>query len=361
MNILYILSAILLLGILVAAHEWGHFISARALGIAVDEFSIGFGPKLLGWKSRKHDTAFSLRLIPMGGYCAFHGEDDREGAFRDDSRAYAKQPVWKRMISVLMGPGMNFILALAVLMAYYLAAGVPSSATVEPYLSQISPGSPAAIAGLAAEDVITRVNGVDVLDGTADTLLDALRVTDGETPIALTVRRGGEERALTIDHAEWNAGENRYMIGVVISQRVLEIVRAPVSIGEALRYSWDDCVYAGGAILRALKGLVTTGEGFEDTSGPVGVISIVSEQVASGGLDTYLELLAVISINLGLMNLLPIPGLDGSRFLFMLLEAIRRKPIAPEKEAMVHLAGMVFLFGVMIVFTFRDVMRLFGE
>ena len=119
------------------------------------------------------------------------------------------------------------------------------------------------------------------------------------------------------------------------------------------------CVYASGVIVKALGALVTTGEGLDQTSGPVGVVSVVSKEVQSGGLDAFVNLLVVISINLGIMNALPIPGLDGSRFLFMLVEAIRRKPVAPEKEAMVHLAGMVFLFGVMIYFTFRDVLNLF--
>ena len=359
MNILYILLAILLLGILVAVHEWGHFISARALGIAVDEFSIGFGPKILGWKSRRHETSFSLRLIPMGGYCAFHGEDDAKGDYKDDSRAYAKQPVWKRMISVLMGPGMNFVLAFATLTIYYCAAGMVSVTAVEPYIAQVEAGSPAAEAGLMADDIITAVNGARVLDGTTDTLLSALRVQDGDTALTLTVRRGEEEVGLQIDHARWSEEAGRYLIGVTVAARVLATETQPVSFGQALGYSWDDCVYAGGVILNALKGLVTRGEGLEDTSGPVGVISIVSEQVKTGGFYAYLELMAVISINLGLMNLLPIPGLDGSRFLFMLLEAIRRKPVPAEKEATVHFIGMIFLFAVMIFFTFRDVMRLF--
>ena len=117
---------------------------------------------------------------------------------------------------------------------------------------------------------------------------------------------------------------------------------------------------ASGAILGALKDLVTTGKGFDQTSGPVGIVSVVSSEVKEGGLSAYVQLLVLISINLGLMNLLPIPGLDGSRLVFGLVEVIRGKPVPPEKEAMVHLVGMVFLFGLMIFFTYKDIMRLIG-
>ena len=131
------------------------------------------------------------------------------------------------------------------------------------------------------------------------------------------------------------------------------------SLAEAAQLTWHNCVQAGSTITNALKNLITTGEGFEQTGGPVAIIQTVTEQTQTGGLEAYINLLIVISINLGIMNLLPIPGLDGSRFLFMVVEAIRRKPIAPQKEAMVHLAGMLLLFAVMIFFTFRDVMRIF--
>ena len=122
-TVLYVLIAILLLGILVTVHEWGHFIAARITGIDVMEFSVGFGPKLCGWKSKKHDTQFSIRLIPMGGYCAFYGEDDAEGKAAADPRSYSRQSVWKRMFSVLMGPGMNFVLAFVVLVLYFWIGG----------------------------------------------------------------------------------------------------------------------------------------------------------------------------------------------------------------------------------------------
>ncbi len=358
-TLVYILLAILLLGILIAIHEFGHFLMARLTGIAVKEFSIGFGPKLLSWKSKKHETDYSLRLLPLGGYNAFYGEDDVEGKETDDPRAFGKQAVWKRMLVVLMGPGMNFILAYLVLFLWLWIGGVGVVTGVEPYVSDVTAGSPAAQAGLQSGDVITQVNGAEVLDGTTDTLLEAIGAwREGDAPLALTLRRG-EETVATSVTPFWDAEESRSRIGVMISARVQTVERQSLTMVEAAREAGAQWVYVSGAILRALKNLVTTGEGLDQTAGPVGTISIITQEVRAGGLDAFLSLLATISVNLGLMNLLPIPGLDGSRFLFLVLEAIRRKPIEPKREAVVNLVGMALLFGLMIFLTFRDVMNLF--
>ena len=351
MSILYVLIAILLLGILVVAHEFGHFIAARLTGIEVMEFSVGFGPKLLGRASKKTGTAFSLRAIPLGGFCSFYGEDDVSGKSKNDPRAYSKQAVWKRMLTVLMGPMMNFVLAFVVATVYILCVGV---ADVEPYLMDVDAGGPAYEAGLLAEDVIAEVNGVNVLDGTIETLLAAI---DGPDELTFTVLRGGETLMIPCTPF-WDEAAGQYRIGITVTSRYTGASHG-VSLLTAVGQSWDSCVYAGGVILKAVGALVTRGEGFDQTSGPVGVVSIVSQEVQAYGLDAFVNLLVVISINLGIMNLLPIPGLDGSRFLFMLVEAIRRKPVPQEKEAMIHLVGMLFLFSLMIFFTFRDVANLF--
>ena len=358
MTILYVLIAILLLGILVTVHEAGHFLAARLTGIEVMEFAIGFGPKIVGWKSKKHGTAFSLRAIPFGGYCAFYGEDDAEGKHKDDPRAYNRQKVWKRMLSVAMGPLMNMILAFVVAVVYFWIGGVSVATGVDPFIAEMAAAGPAYDAGIRDGDVILSVNGVDVLDGTVDTLLGMISgYRAGDDPLHMVIRRGNE--TIETDMTPfWDEEAGKYRVGVTIGG-TYRIERQKIGFLGSVRSSWDVCVYASGVIVKALGALVTTGEGLDQTSGPVGVVSMVSKEVQSGGLDAFVNLLVVISINLGIMNALPIPGLDGSRFLFMLVEAIRRKPVASEKEAMVHLAGMVFLFGVMIFFTFRDVLNLF--
>lgn len=356
MTVLYVLLAILLLGILIMVHEWGHFIAARLTGIEVMEFSIGFGPKLLGWKGRKHETAFSLRAIPMGGYCAFYGEDDAEGKTLDDPRAYSRQSVWKRMFTVLMGPGMNFVLAFAVLMLYFWIGGAQVPVAAHPYISQVESG-PAQEAGLQAGDVITRIDGVDVLDGTTDTLINAIAAYDGDGPMLVTVQRGDTTFDTEITPF-YDETEGKYRLGITVGA-TYDMERQRLGFLASVQNSWANCVYAGGAIFNALKDLVTTGTGLDQTAGPVGMISMISDQVQQGGFDSYINPLVVLSINLGIMNLLPIPGLDGSRFLFMVVEAIRRKPVPPRREAMVHLTGYVLLLGLMIFFTYKDVLRLF--
>ena len=356
---MYILLAILLLAILITIHEFGHFLAARAMKIDVREFSVGMGPKLIGWKSRKYETVFSIRAIPLGGFCAFYGEDDPTGASKDDPRAFAKHNVWKRLLVILMGPLMNFVLAFIVATVFYWINGVNVATGVDPYIAEVMAAGPAWSAGMKAGDVVTEVNGRDMLDGTTDTLLNTIADwKEGDEPLHMVIRRGEETYEADMTPV-WDEQENKMRIGVTIGG-VYRTEMQQVSFLEGFRYSWRLCVNASGAILRALKDLVTTGKGLDQTSGPVGIVSIVSSEVKVGGINAFTQLLVLISINLGLMNLLPIPGLDGSRLVFGLVEVIRGKPVPPEKEAMVHLVGMVFLFGLMIFFTFKDIMRLFN-
>ena len=358
---MYILLAILLLAILIVVHEWGHFVAARLMKIEVTEFSVGFGPKIIGWNSRKHETKFSVRLIPLGGYCAFFGEDDASGETKDDPRAYPKQNVWKRMFVTVMGPMMNFVLAFVVGTAFFWIWGnvVPvQPEQIDPYISEVMAAGPAKSAGLQAGDIVTEVNGKNMLDGTVDTLLGTIASwQEGDGPLQMTVKRGEETVQVAVTPVK-DESDGKMRIGVYIGGYV-RTKTVPVGFLGGFRESFAMCVDAGGAILRALKNLVTTGEGLDQTSGPVGIVSLVSSQVQAYGASAFVQLLILISINLGLMNLLPIPGLDGSRLVFCLIEVVRRKPVPPQKEAVVHLVGMVFLFGLMIFFTYKDIIRLF--
>ena len=356
---MYILLALLLLAILITVHEFGHFLAARSMKIEVREFAIGMGPKLVKWKSRKYETDFSIRAIPLGGFCAFYGEDDPTGASKDDPRAFPKQNVWKRLFVILMGPMMNFVLAFVLATVFFWANGVNVATGIDPYIAEVMAAGPAYSAGLQQGDVVTEVNGRNMLDGTMETLLDTIaNWKEGDAPLRMTIRRG-EETLETEMTPVWDEQENKMRIGVSIGG-VYRTEMQPVSFLGGIENSWRWCASASGAILGALKDLVTTGKGLDQTSGPVGIVSLVSTEVQEGGLSAFVQLLVLISINLGLMNLLPIPGLDGSRLVFGIVEVIRRKPVPPEKEAMVHLVGMVFLFGLMIFFTFKDVMKLFG-
>ena len=356
---MYIILALLLLAILITVHEFGHFLAARAMKIEVREFAIGMGPKLIGWKSMKYDTDFSIRAIPLGGFCAFYGEDDAKGISKDDPRAFPKQNVWKRLFVILMGPVMNFVLAFVVGTVFFWVNGVETITGIDPYIVDVMAAGPAYSAGIQAKDVVTEINGVNMLDGTETTLLDTIgNWKEGDAPLKMTILRG-EETVETELTPVWDEKEQKMRIGVTIGGKYRTETEPETFLG-GIKDSWDWCSYASGVMLRALKDLVTTGEGLDQTSGPVGIVSMVSTEVQEEGLRAFIRLLMVISINLGLMNLLPIPGLDGSRLVFGLVEVVRRKPVPPEKEAMVHLAGMVVLFGFMIFITFKDIMKLFG-
>ena len=362
MTILYVLLALIMLGVLIFVHEGGHFLGARWTGIPVREFAIGFGPKLKEWKSKKHETRFVLRAIPAGGYCAFYGEDDPDAEEKDDSRLMTRFPVWKRLITVLMGPGMNFILALVVAFGYYAFAGnVTGIAYGRAHISAVSAASPAQEAGLAAGDIVTYVNQKEAigLNEAGDTYLSAAIAAfqEGDDPIELTVARGDETLTLYVT-PRYSAELGGMAIGITY-QMEGEYIYSPVSVFEAMKLSGEYCLQAGGAIITSLKNLITTGEGLEDTGGPVRIIQLVTEETQSGGLLSYISLMILISVNLGLMNLLPIPGLDGSRILFLIAEGIMRRPVNRKVESYIHLGGYVLLMGLFIVLTYRDILNLF--
>ena len=258
-----------------------------------------------------------------------------------------------------MGPVMNFVLAFVVGTVFFWVNGVETITGIDPYIVDVMAAGPAYSAGIQAKDVVTEINGVNMLDGTETTLLDTIgNWKEGDAPLKMTILRG-EETVETELTPVWDEKEQKMRIGVTIGGKYRTETEPETFLG-GIKDSWDWCSYASGVMLRALKDLVTTGEGLDQTSGPVGIVSMVSTEVQEEGLRAFIRLLMVISINLGLMNLLPIPGLDGSRLVFGLVEVVRRKPVPPEKEAMVHLAGMVVLFGFMIFITFKDIMKLFG-
>ena len=352
MTILYVLLALILLGVLITVHEFGHFAASRLCGIPVKEFSIGFGPKLVQWQSKKHETIFSLRPIPLGGFCMFFGDtdDDPEGKMKDDPRNYNNAPVWKRMISVFSGPAMNFVLAFIVAVVMMSAYGLT---VTTPFVADVVAGQPAEQAGLLPGDVFVTVRGLDMTNASTMDVSNAIGDISGGEAVEMTVLRDGAEQHFTIQ-PEFNETENRYMIGITIQQGY-----ADLPAGKVVPAAWNLCKEASTVILDALGKLVTTGEGLDQTAGPVGVVQMVAEQTRQGGLEIYLYLMVIISINLGLMNLLPIPGLDGSRLVFMIIEAVRRKPVSQKVEAYIHLAGYALLMMLMLYFTFKDVLRIF--
>lgn len=347
MQILYILLAILMLGFIVTVHEFGHYIVGRLCGIGIVEFSVGMGPKLLGFRRKEID--YSLRLIPLGGYCAFLGEDSEHAA----PNAMNNQPVWKRFLTVLAGPAMNFVLAFlfcTILLSSFIRA------EYLPRISYIYENTPAVECGLQLGDIITDINGEEIsFDGAGVIKAQAAIASAGyERPIELTILRDDTEMTVSVQPravTDEATGETRLQLGIAFGGRTYRF-------GEALGRSAGYMVEFTGIMLKNLKDLVFHGTGADDVMGPVGIISFVSEQVASNTLYTIVNLIFILSLNIGIMNLLPLPALDGGRLIFLVLEGIRRKPIPPEKEGMVHAAGLGLLLMLILFITYKDIIRL---
>ena len=344
-NILYVLLAIVILGLIVTVHEFGHYLVGRLCGIGIIEFSVGFGPKLIGWE--KKDIKYSIRCIPLGGYCAFVGEDETN----DDPRAMNNQPVWKRFLTVLAGPFMNFVLAFV---CCALMLGNFMVAESFPVVKAITEDMPAAEAGVLPGDIIVQINDSAIENngrGVSE-IVTAIRAVEPGSTVHLIVERDGQQVPLdmaTTAVTDEN-GVTHGMIGIEFSTRTYNFF-------EAIRYSGEYMLATTRTMLDTLRRLFFHGEGVEQITGTVGIIAVVS-QYARDGLYEILWLIFIISLNLGIMNLLPLPALDGGRLVFLIVEAIRRKPIPPEKEGLVHGIGLALVLGLFVLLTFHDVARL---
>jgi len=331
-----------MLGVLIMVHELGHFLAARWLGIEVKEFAIGMGPKIWSRKG-KRDTLFSLRALPLGGFCIYYGDEDQE---EEDPSAYNKHPVWKRFLTVVAGPVMNFLLALVLGLTFFMAWDKP-----EPIIVGVEPDMPAAEAGLLPGDRILAIG--DVPTDRADEV-GALVLAAGSGPVEMRIGRNGEEQDIAV-MPRFQEEEQAYRMGFSYSP-----AHPQLPFGEAVVASVTFCRRAVAVTYQALADLIFRGEGTEELSGPVGIVNVIQQETRTGGLPVYLQLAILISINLGFMNLLPIPGLDGSRLIFNIVEAIRRKPLNRNVEGMIHLFGVVALLGIMLLFTYNDILHIFG-
>lgn len=340
-----IVIAIIIFSIIVIFHELGHFLLAKANNIRVNEFSLGLGPTVVGFT--KGETKYCLKALPFGGACIMEGEDEAS----DDERAFEKQSVWARMSVVFAGPLFNFIMAFVLAVVVIVISGYGTST-----IGDVAEGYSAEEAGLQAGDVITRLNGKRI--HLFKELTFYTYVHSGET-IQVTYERNGKEKVATLKPKK-DKETGRYLIGVTSS---------PYEKGNALQvlqYSFYEVKYYIDTTLTSLKLLVTGGVSVNDLSGPVGIVSSIGqtyqESQRSGALYVFLNMAIMcilLSANLGVMNLLPLPALDGGRLLFMIIEAIRGKRVDPNKEGLVHLVGLVLLLGLMVIVMFNDVRKIF--
>lgn len=343
MNVFTILAAILAIGFLVLVHELGHFLVSRAVGIPVSEFSIGFGPKLFSVKPK--ETRYSLRLLFLGGYVRFYGDETGDEESADPSKHFNRFPVWKRALVSVAGVTANVIVALLLCVLVLTTYG---DSVISPTIAEVTVDSPAQQAGLQSGDRILSVNGISIETG--DQISSAIAGV-GENPVQVIVARGEEEISFTLT-PRYDEELERTLIGISMGYEPKRF-----SLAEAVPIALDYSVFVVKETFLVLKNFVFGQGSADDVMGIVGTIGVVSQGV-SQGFDVILRYVILISLNLAIMNLLPIPGLDGCKLLFLGVEAVRRKPIPPEKEAIVTLAGMGFLLILAAILTYKDIVRL---
>ena len=340
-----IVIAVLLFGLVIFLHELGHFLTAKAFGIRVNEFALGMGPKLFSFG--KGETKYSLRLLPIGGFCAMEGEDGES----EDARAFGRQKVWKRIIVVSAGAIMNILLGFLLMLAL--------EAQQSSYLSTTISGVGSAITvseghELQSGDHITAINGYWVIDD-YDVSFALSRYSASE--MTFTVRRNGQKvqvPGVKIDYSKVTGKDDGYAFYVQGVPRTFFTV-----IGQSAKY----VVSIGRIVWAGLIDLVTGKYGLDAVTGPVGTAKIIGEAAAAGSnflesLNNLIWIMALITVNLGIFNLLPIPALDGGRLLFLIVEAIRRKPVPPKYEGWVHAVGFVLLMLFMAAVAFNDIWNL---
>ncbi|SDA75372.1 regulator of sigma E protease [Butyrivibrio sp. INlla18] len=335
-------------GILVTSHEFGHFIIAKSGGIRVNEFFVGMGPTL--WKKKKGDTLYSIKLLPIGGACVFDGMDPVEEEKESyDEHSFLNASVWRRIATLFAGPFANFIIA------YILAVVLVSfSAWNFPVINELTEDSAAQEAGMQPGDKIISVDGEKVYMAGEVTLIS--QFAEG-SPMDIIYERDGKtyETTLTPKYSE-EAG--RYYMGVYLGE--FGEIKGP----QALKYAWYEVRYYFKTTYRSLALLFKGKLSKDDVSGPVGMVKIVDDAYQetkpygiSSVILTMLSLTVLLSVNLGVMNLLPLPALDGGRLVFQFIEVIFGKKVPPEKEGFVHMIGMIALLGLMVFVLFNDITK----
>ena len=340
--VLSILGAVVVLGVLIIVHELGHYGVARALGFRVDEFAVGFGPRILS--TRKNGILYSLRAFPLGGFCRFHGDEQDQ---REDPTSFNAQKAWKRFLVILAGSAMNIAFAYILATVTLLSFG-DYAATVE----TVNEGSPAEAAGMRPGDVIVSVNGKRaVFDFSA---LGEIQKADPEKGVDIVVKRGGEYVALHPKNL-YDEARRKNQIGITINYEN----RRSFAVGEALVTAGDFLGYSARTLLNFFANIFNTPNLQEQVMGPVGTISVIGEAVRTGW-ESIFRLTFYLSLNLGIFNLLPFPGLDGARLIFLLIEIVFKKPVPREKEGLVHLIGLGVLMAFVLYLAIGDVGRLIG-
>lgn len=359
-----IIAFIAILSILVLIHELGHFLVAKKLGIKVEEFGFGFPPRV--WGVKKGETIYSINLLPVGGFVKLYGEDDAGGgklkvksdksnsnsSDGDIKRAFYARPLWQRITVVVAGVVMNFILAVVIISFLFASQGVPLPSK-NIIVSEIAPNSPAARAGIQKGDKLIKFNDLSI-NKTDDFILETKKNLGKE--VGLTILRDSKEVKVVLK-PRLNAPKGQGAIGVSITNievKKYSVLEAPIyGTYEAMKFSWMILGGLGTMVRDAATGHIKP----ETVAGPIGVAQLTGEAVRAGWF-AVLWFTALLSLNLAVLNIMPIPALDGGRFFFMLIELVFRRKVSPKYEAMAHGVGLVLLLGLMALITLVDVSRL---
>lgn len=356
---LYIIIGILIFGVLIATHELGHFLTAKLLGVKVNEFSIGMGPAV--FSREKGETLYSLRVLPIGGYCAMEGEDDDSA----DPRSFGRASGWRKILILCAGATMNFLTGIVILAVLLCQL----SSIAMPVVSGFLEGYGLEDCGLQAGDIVLSVNGQRMFSLYGqDRMLSALNAAGDE--VDFVISRGGER--ITLNDVYMPRQQRVEEDGTTTNLRGISKSYAAYNagFGERLVYSWYSAVDMVEVVWTSLGTLISGQVGIRDLSGPVGIVDTMTEvgEQSATAADAAMNLAflaALIAVNLAVMNLLPLPALDGGRIFFLLLNGVLyllfRRKIASKYEGYVHMAGLVALMGLMLVVTLSDVGKLFGH
>jgi len=340
-----IVLALLIFGFLILIHEFGHYIMARIFQVGIHEFAIGMGPKLISKTSKKTGIAYSLRLLPIGGYVSMEGEDKESAS----ENALCHKPVWQRLLVMVAGSVMNLLCGFLLTVVLVLAIPRIGSTVVAEFDEEATSIQD----GLREGDTIVAVDGITVHTGYD---LNYTILHEAHEPVDVTVLRNGER--IVLSDVRFPGAEEE---GVTFGTADFRVYALPKTAGNVIKECFFRSVTSVRMVWESLIDLISGRFGVEQMSGPVGITTEIGNAAkANDGGISLLSLSALIAINLGVMNLLPLPALDGGRVFFLLIEAIRRKPLNRDMEGYIHFAGLVLLLLLMAFITFFDISKLIG-
>ena len=336
----YALVMVLVFGVLIFIHEFGHFFTARRCGVAIKEFAVGMGPTLFSWRSKKYDTTYALRLFPIGGFVSMVGEDEES----EDQNAFCNKSVPKRMLIVVAGAAMNLLLGFILVLTVVLLQGPIGSTTV----AEFDEGAMSSSV-LAVGDEIIKVDGTRVHTGN-EVMYEIMN--KGYEPIDIVVKRGGEK--ITLENVCFPTVESE---GTLFGDMDFKVKAESRSFPNLIKQTLYRSVSSVKMVYDSLIGLVTGRFGMDAVSGPIGVAETVGTAAKTDYLS-FIYIVSILTINLGVVNLLPFPALDGGRALMLIIEGIRRKPLNRNIEGYINFVGIIILFAFMIFISFKDVFKL---